>query len=68
MEQKLNGLKENIRVEVLAIVNTLIQNHTEQERETKKGSTVGHIDQKIPHLGATKLEYLGDNSNSLPPC
>ena len=67
MGRKLNGLEENIRVGVLTSVDTLIQNHTDQERKTRHGSTVGHSEPKMPHLGETKLEYPSDNSNSLPP-
>ena len=38
MDQKLNGLEENIRVGVLTSVNATIQNHAEQERKTQNGA------------------------------
>ena len=38
MGQKLMGLKETIRNEVLTIANALIQNQTEQEPKTQNGS------------------------------
>ena len=67
MGQKLNGSEENIRVEVLTIANTPIQNHTEKERKTQKGSTVAHSAPKMPQFGGMKLEHPIDNSDSLPP-
>ena len=38
MGQKQDGLEENIRVGVLTSADTLIQNHTEQERKTQNGA------------------------------